>query len=58
MKREKIKGFKINLTKNYNLYICYYKNLFNILSITFNKNYTTKKYLYDRKGVKNGKKLY
>lgn len=49
MKRNNIKGFKINLTKNYNLYICYYKNIFNILSITFNKNYNTIKYLYDRK---------
>ena len=51
MKRNNIKGFKINLTKNYNLYICYCKNIFNILSITLNKNYKTIKILYDRKEV-------
>lgn len=48
IKRKNIKGFKIPLTKKYNLYVCYNKNIFNILSITLNKDYKTIKYLYDR----------
>lgn len=48
MKREKIKGVKIKLLKNYYIYICYYKNIFNVLSIALNKNYKTIKYLYDK----------
>ena len=49
MKRNEIKGFRLKLNKKYSIYFCYYKNIFNILSITFDKNYTTLKYLYDKK---------
>lgn len=49
MKRKNIKGFRIKLNKKYSIYICYYKNIFKILSITLDKHYTTIKYLYDRK---------
>lgn len=52
MKRNEIKGFRLKLSKKYSIYFCYYKNIFNILSITFDKNYTTLKYLYDKNSNK------
>ena len=48
MKRNNIKGFRIKLLKQYSIYICYYKNIFNILSIALDKQYKTIKYLYDK----------
>lgn len=48
MKREHIKSFIIGNKKRKYIEVVYYKNIFNILSISIIKKYRTLKRLYDK----------